>query len=662
MKAAQVVRRSLASLSRTSILCIAVVGLLLLVVVLTRVHPAADSGSGASAASISHAFSKSSRKRAELSRMRFRNGETDNEVHPATTSAIFAEHGAKHHSVAGRRHHDPEAALKHFEIHGGKHPQEDASQPHKMNDPDHSDHRLLHPKTHQAPPAEEKKAQETFIPPGFKLHKMKPRQPATEAVAPKEVLPPKAKDAHLPSHLRNTAIVTMATGDEAARMATALIASLKDVKTQVPNIIVLAPRGGMGSKDCRSEEWKRANHREGIVCSGPHANEDEILGQEHARALRRLGATIRVVDPIPRTPWTATIPGDPNAPPNDPTNGGGRAFWASAFDKLHVFNMTGYKKILWMDADTLVLQNVDHLLKKPAFTAGLTYNCCNAAGPASISGGLWVVEPSVAIGSAMWKLMNGPVPGTDNDSWHWGDMQFVRYYFGKPRKPNTIEPLWPSIDDERYGLIPGFELLPEVRNKTQKEIKETLLEQVVNPVKRAHVGLIPGAWNGKDPLWRPLDITYDQCVGNCECLPGRDAPLLMKTVHFSCLQNTLRKPGGYESEKDFFTSISENGLSCSRFWFALWLEKFSKGIHYGTPKAVKPGSSNAGQYLLEGKGRTGLPAPYWTGAVFPIFDHKADDEVLAARLARHKKEEQEEERRKKAEEGKAFVNGERVNK
>jgi hypothetical protein len=34
-----------------------------------------------------------------------------------------------------------------------------------------------------------------------------------------------------------------------------------------------------------------------------------------------------------------------------------------------------FLQILWMDADTLVLKNVDHLLKEDMLTSALTYNC-----------------------------------------------------------------------------------------------------------------------------------------------------------------------------------------------------------------------------------------------------------------------------------------------
>ena len=59
--------------------------------------------------------------------------------------------------------------------------------------------------------------------------------------------------------------------------------------------------------------------------------------------------------------------------------------------------MTQYKKLLWMDSDTLVLKNLDHLFLKPMFTTAFTYACCNPNSPVLPSGGLWVVEPSIKV-------------------------------------------------------------------------------------------------------------------------------------------------------------------------------------------------------------------------------------------------------------------------
>lgn len=53
---------------------------------------------------------------------------------------------------------------------------------------------------------------------------------------------------------------------------------------------------------------------------------------------------------------------------------------------------------------------------------------------------------------------------------------------------------------------------------------------------------------GKSAVWRALDIRYDQCVGMCECLPEYDLREEYISIHFSCIQGDLRKPGVYTTE------------------------------------------------------------------------------------------------------------------
>lgn len=38
------------------------------------------------------------------------------------------------------------------------------------------------------------------------------------------------------------------------------------------------------------------------------------------------------------------------------------------------------------------------------------------------------------------------------------------------------------------------------------------------------------------------------------------------TLHFSCLQNGINKPGGYKNEQDFGQTMYDNALSCTRHY------------------------------------------------------------------------------------------------
>lgn len=97
-------------------------------------------------------------------------------------------------------------------------------------------------------------------------------------------------DADLPEYLRGTAFVSMAAGDVAGRQAIALFSSLRTVQTRIPRMLLLLPRGGLGSADCQSADWKTARGRQSIPCYSPEAIAPEIVSQQVRASLLRAAA------------------------------------------------------------------------------------------------------------------------------------------------------------------------------------------------------------------------------------------------------------------------------------------------------------------------------------------------------------------------------------
>lgn len=199
---------------------------------------------------------------------------------------------------------------------------------------------------------------------------------------------------------KDTAIITLATGDAAAKHAVVLVQALRDYNTVVPKIVVLISRGGMGSEDCHNETLRNMRNRH-YHCSSRHTVEDDIISQRYIDALTRLGAEIRIIEEIPNTIYTSMIPG-------------GRAtFWGMSFNKLRIFAMTEFRKILFIDADVLIMQNIDHVLLEPDFTAAFTTECCNAGARGKLGGGMWVFEPSAARWNYTMEMIKMPCPDSE---------------------------------------------------------------------------------------------------------------------------------------------------------------------------------------------------------------------------------------------------------
>ena len=118
------------------------------------------------------------------------------------------------------------------------------------------------------------------------------------------------------------AFVSMAAGNEAAKLAVVMVQSLRDVATQDGiEIVMLLVRGGVGSPECHDDEWKKAQGRQGIACSSNEAIAEEIISPQYCETLRRLGVVLKVVNPIERTQYTAGIPG------------GGATFWGMSLNR-----------------------------------------------------------------------------------------------------------------------------------------------------------------------------------------------------------------------------------------------------------------------------------------------------------------------------------------
>ena len=71
----------------------------------------------------------------------------------------------------------------------------------------------------------------------------------------------------------------------------------------------------------------------------------------------------------------------------------GDPVWAQSLTKLHLFGLTQYKRLIYLDADGLVLRNMDHLFSLP------DAHCGHAQGRTGLSqprmcNALAVVQPS----------------------------------------------------------------------------------------------------------------------------------------------------------------------------------------------------------------------------------------------------------------------------
>eukprot|EP00750_Incisomonas_marina_P019116 INCI3221.3.p1 GENE.INCI3221.3~~INCI3221.3.p1 ORF type:complete len:246 (-),score=36.49 INCI3221.3:259-996(-) len=90
----------------------------------------------------------------------------------------------------------------------------------------------------------------------------------------------------------------------------------------------------------------------------------------------------------------------------------------SGYTKLHVWNLVQFEKVVYLDADTLVLENIDELFRRPAFSAAP-----DVFPPDKFNAGVMVIKPS----RERFDDMMTKVP--DLDSHDGGDTGFLNSYY-----------------------------------------------------------------------------------------------------------------------------------------------------------------------------------------------------------------------------------------
>ena len=419
-----------------------------------------------------------------------------------------------------------------------------------------------------------------------------------------------------------SAFVTYVMGDAHARMALALFQSLRDHNTS-HELLALVGRKGAPSAETQECEARAASAAaiaanastwiaaaaSGAAASAalaPCVRVESLLSARYVQAFARLGVELRVAREVERSKYTNNIAGGP------------WAFWGAAYNKLQVLALTEFRRVVWMDSDTLALQSLDHLMLPStpagprAFSAAFTIDCCVPRSP-KMGGSLWVFEPSLALLERVLRKARQPAPDTVNGAWEQGDQRVVASAVGLPfaRAGHYIES-YPWLADYRQGLAPGLHFLPHHRGRTRAQVEEdishTLGNRFARPLYDNHSfwtyteGPLPrhmwprcAASHDMDdaddaPVWRPLDARYDIMVGSCECVPhhdlaGRveqDAVGVQMTAHFSCLK--VPKPGTFEDERALLTFVYEKLPSCQRWYYLQWHAAFTRALG-GTPLA-----------------------------------------------------------------------------
>ncbi|KAK7258665.1 hypothetical protein RIF29_24247 [Crotalaria pallida] len=183
-------------------------------------------------------------------------------------------------------------------------------------------------------------------------------------------------------------------------------------------------------------------------------------------------------------------------------------FWG-VYTKLKIFNMTNYKKVVYLDADTIVVKNIDDLFKCRKFCANLKHS-------ERLNSGVMVVEPSETVFNDMMSKVN------TLNSYTGGDQGFLNSYYPEFPNAHVFDPnLTPEVLNSRpvpemerlstlYNADVGLYMLANKWMVDEKELR--VIHYTLGPLK-------PWDW-WTSWLLKPVDVWQDVREKLEESLPG----------------------------------------------------------------------------------------------------------------------------------------------
>ena len=103
--------------------------------------------------------------------------------------------------------------------------------------------------------------------------------------------------------------------------------------------------------------------------------------------------------------------------------------WGHTFDKVHLFSLPGFDKLVYVDSDMIVLENMDELFDKPhmsAVAAGLLVESDSYR----LNGGLMVIEPEARLADGIFATLPKALAEVATMGGHAiGDQDLINAYY-----------------------------------------------------------------------------------------------------------------------------------------------------------------------------------------------------------------------------------------
>ncbi len=204
--------------------------------------------------------------------------------------------------------------------------------------------------------------------------------------------------------------VTLVTNPDFAKAAIALAKSLKKVKAQMPLTVMTTPH---------------------------------MIEHEHIQKLQSLGCPILEVQPLPLSADFCTRHSRQKVHENAPFTKGEKPQFHNPLDnflKLRLWEMEAYERVVFLDADCIVLQNIDNLFGFPEFS-GAPNLYESLSDMHRLNSGVFVAKPSCATFEDMLEKLD-----QKDIFWQRTDQTFLQSYFphwhNLPYIYNCLQYVW----------------------------------------------------------------------------------------------------------------------------------------------------------------------------------------------------------------------------
>lgn len=181
---------------------------------------------------------------------------------------------------------------------------------------------------------------------------------------------------------------------------------------------------------------------------------------------------------------------------NNPTNVENGHRWFPTYSKLNVFDQTQFDKIVYLDADMLILRNIDELFEYKHISAVIAGGMLPGKSlRRHLNSGMFVLEPSHELFEDMinkiGKIEKLESEGTINKPRHGSDQDFLNAYY----------PDWPNKKD--LHLDHKYNILHYLMDKYTKSFGYSI-EDGPKPISIIHYASYLKPWNIDEKIMTEL--------------------------------------------------------------------------------------------------------------------------------------------------------------